>query len=115
MRVMMTTESSAILEDIYFRVSDGQIKEWQKAAQQENEGSVPLRVRKVHLKDENPYLSRYGRDAWVSAIRKCSSLSGYWCVTEMIEHTVEETQTVMKGTKHEGNRIFYHDVLTLMT
>jgi hypothetical protein len=56
MRMMTTTESSEILGDKDFRVSDGQIKEWQKAAQQENEGSVPSRVRKDHRKDENPYL-----------------------------------------------------------
>jgi hypothetical protein len=80
MRMMTTTESSEILGDKDFRVSDGQIKEWQKAAQQENEGSVPSRVRKDHRKDENPYLLRYGRDAWVSAIRKCSALSRYRCV-----------------------------------
>jgi hypothetical protein len=28
---------------------------------------------------------------------------------------VEETQRVMKGTKHEGHGTFYHDALTLMT
>jgi hypothetical protein len=33
----------------------------------------------------------------------------------MIEHMVEETQRVMKGTKHEGHGKFYHDTLTLMT
>jgi hypothetical protein len=63
MKMLTQTESSAILEDKDFRVSYGQIKEWHKAAQQANEGSVPSRVRKDHRKDENPYLSRYGRDA----------------------------------------------------
>jgi hypothetical protein len=33
----------------------------------------------------------------------------------MIEHMVEETQKVTKGTNHEGHGKFYHDVLTLMT
>jgi hypothetical protein len=33
----------------------------------------------------------------------------------MIEHMVEETQRVMKGTNHEGHGKFYHDALTLMT
>jgi hypothetical protein len=92
MRMTTPTESSAILEDAYSRVSDGQIKEWQKPAQQANKGSVPSRVRKDHRKEENPYLSRYRRDAWVSAIHKCSALSGYRCVTEMIEQMVEETK-----------------------
>jgi hypothetical protein len=114
-KMMMPTESSAILEDTYFRVSDGQIKEWQKAAQQANEGSVPSRVRKDHHKDENLYLSRYGCDAWVSAICNCSVYSGYRCVTETFEHMVEETKRVTKGTKHEGNGNFYHVPLTLTT
>jgi hypothetical protein len=54
MKMLTQTESSAILEDKDFRVSDGQIKEWQKAAQQANEDSVPSRVRKDHRKGENP-------------------------------------------------------------
>jgi hypothetical protein len=101
MKMLTQTESSAIVEDKDFRVSDGQIKEWHKAAQQAHEGSVPSRARKDHHKDENPYLSRYGRDAWMSTIHKCSALSGYRCVTEMIEYMVEETQRVMKQTTHE--------------
>jgi hypothetical protein len=52
MKMMTPTESSAILEDKDFRVSDGQIKEWQKAAQQANEGSVPSHVRTDHRKDD---------------------------------------------------------------
>jgi hypothetical protein len=63
---------------------NGQIKEWQKAEQQAKEGSVPSHVRKDHLKDKNPYLSRYGREEWVRTIRKCSALSVYRCVTEII-------------------------------
>jgi hypothetical protein len=90
MKMLTQTESSAILKDTYFRVSGGQIKEWHEAAQQANEGSVPSRVRKDHRKDENPYLSRYGRDAWMSTVLKWSALSGYRCVTEMIEHMVED-------------------------
>jgi hypothetical protein len=33
----------------------------------------------------------------------------------MIKHMVEETQRVMKGTKHEGHGKFYHDALALVT
>jgi hypothetical protein len=115
MKMLTQTESSAILKDKDFRVSNGQIKEWHEAAQQANEGSIPLRVRKDNCKDESPYLSRYGRDAWMSTIRKCSALSVYRCVTEMIEHMAEETQRVMEGTNHEGHGKFYHDALTPMT
>jgi hypothetical protein len=58
MKMMTPTELSEILENKDFRVSDGQIKERQKAAQQANEGSVPSHVRKDHRKNENRYLSR---------------------------------------------------------
>jgi hypothetical protein len=115
MKMVTQNESYAILEDTYFRVLDGQIKEWQKASQQAHEGSVPSRVRKDLCKDENPYLSQYRRDSWMSTIRQCSAFSGYRCVMEMIEHMVDETQRVMKWTKHEGHGKFYHDALTLMT
>jgi hypothetical protein len=79
MRMMTTTESSAILGDKDLRVSDGQLKKWQKEAQYANEGSVPSRVRNDHRKDENSYLLRYGRDMWLTAIHTWSALSGYRC------------------------------------
>jgi hypothetical protein len=40
MKMMKPSESSAILEDTYFRVSYCQIKEWQKSAQQANEVAI---------------------------------------------------------------------------
>jgi hypothetical protein len=41
MRMMTNVESSSILGDKDLRVSDGQLKEWQRATQQANKGSVP--------------------------------------------------------------------------
>jgi hypothetical protein len=51
----------------------------------------------------------------MTKIRQCSALSGYRCVTEMIDHIDNETKIVMKGTKNEGRGLWYHDALSLMT
>jgi hypothetical protein len=32
-----------------------------------------------------------------------------------VQHIVEETKHLMKGTKHKYDWVFYHDVFTLMT
>jgi hypothetical protein len=74
-----------------------------------------LRVTTDHRKDENPYLLRYGRDRWMEEIRKCTAMSIIICVTQMINHMVDETERVTKGTKYEGEGQFYHNALTLMT
>jgi hypothetical protein len=42
-------------------------------------------------------------------------MSSYACITDLVEHIVVETKHLMKGTKHEGDWMFYHDALTLMT
>jgi hypothetical protein len=41
--------------------------------------------------------------------------SSYVCITELVRHIHDETQKVMKGTKHEDDWYFYHDALSLMT
>jgi hypothetical protein len=49
----------------------------------------------------------------MTKIRQCSALSGYRCVTEMIDHIDNETKRVTKGTKNEGRVLWYHDALSL--
>jgi hypothetical protein len=117
MKMPTTAESSVILGDKYARVSNVQLKEWHKAAEQENKSSVLSRARNDldHHKDENHYLPRYGRDEWLTVIHQCCVLSGYGYVTEMIEHIVEETKRVMKGTKHDGKDTYHYGALPLMT
>jgi hypothetical protein len=52
---------------------------------------------------------------WLSKIRKCTALSGYRCVTETTDHIDTETKRVRKGTKNEGQGLWYHGALSLMT
>jgi hypothetical protein len=67
-------------------LSERKLKELQKQADQAKKGSVPSHVYKDHRKEDNPYLSRFGRDSWKDEIGKCSSMSGNICVTKMIHH-----------------------------
>ena len=45
-------------------------------------------------KEENPYAARYG-DAWKCKIKQVSSMSGYVCITDMVEHMITESAKVM--------------------
>jgi hypothetical protein len=48
-------------------------------------------------------------------ISKCSAMSGFICVTGMVNHMKKETDREMKGTCYEGKGQFYHDAMMLMT
>jgi hypothetical protein len=115
MKMITASGISAIISDKNFRVSETTLRDWQAKAEQAQQGSTSDRVHKDHRQNDNPCLSRYGPDLWLSDIRKCTTLSGYRCVTEMIDHIDTETKRVMKGTKNEGQGLWYHDALSLMT
>jgi hypothetical protein len=36
----------------------------------------------------------------------------YLCITDVIEHVMQESKRVMQGTKHADDCYFYHDVLS---
>lgn len=81
-----------------------------------NRCELIVRPRKIdHRKHENPYLSRYGEEKWEEQIKKCTAMSKFVCVTDMIDHIVSETRRVFKGTTHEKTCMFYHDALSQMT
>jgi len=42
-------------------------------------------------------------------------MKGTICITELIEHVVQETKRVFTDMKYDGNHFFYHDALTQMT
>jgi hypothetical protein len=115
MKMITASEISAIMAYTDFRVSESTLKEWQENAKQASKGSIPARIHNDHIEDDNPYLSRYGPDVWITEIHQCSALSGYRCVTEMIYHIDNETKRVTKETKNEGQGFWYHDALSLMT
>jgi hypothetical protein len=103
------------MADKNFRVSENTLRDWRAKAEQANQGSAPVCIRKDNRENDNTYLSQYGPDLWMTKIRECSALSGYMCVTEMIDHIDNETKRVMKGTKNKGRGLWYHDALSLMT
>jgi hypothetical protein len=115
MKMITTTEVSTILADKDFRVSVNTLRERQAKAKQAKKGNIPARIRKDHRQDENPNLWRYEPDVWMTKIHQCSALSGYRFVMEMIYHIDNETKRVIKGTKNEGQGLWYHDALSLMT
>jgi hypothetical protein len=115
MKMITASEICAIMADTDFRVSESILRDWQANSEQANQGSTPARIHKDHRETDNPYLSRYGPDVWMNEIHQCSALSGYRCVMEVIDHTDNETKRVMKGTKNEGQGLWYHDALSLMT
>ena len=49
------------------------------------------------------------------AIDESVALSPYVCVTDLIDHVIRESQSIMNGTIYEKNWFFYHDALSLMT
>jgi hypothetical protein len=71
------------------------------------EGGLPTR-------HDNPYEARYGNN-WKSELKKATQMQAYVCITDMIEHIVQESEAVMAGTSHEEDWMFYHDALSLMT
>jgi hypothetical protein len=106
MKMITASEISAISTDTKLRVSENTLRDWREKVEQANQGSTPARIRKDHRENENPYLSRYGPDLWMTKIHQCSALSGYRCVTEMIDHIDNETKTLMKKKKNEGRGLW---------
>ena len=74
--------------------------------------NAPLPV--DHRKAENPYVSKFG-DEWETQLRKSSAFSHSIVITEYIQHMMEQSALVMKGTKHEESWYVYHDSLSIMT
>ena len=53
----------------------------------------------------NPYEARYG-ECWEEKIKKCSMLSAYVCVKDLILHIDQETAQAFKGTRYENQYFF---------
>ena len=56
-------------------------------------------------KSANPYEDRYGEN-WISFASKVSGMSGYVTITDMVQHIIDESGNIMKGTKHESDCFF---------
>jgi hypothetical protein len=57
----------------------------------------------------------YSEPQWKDQIRKCSQMSQYICVIQLVEHIVTESAKLFIGTQFEETWSFYHDALSLMT
>jgi hypothetical protein len=82
-------------------------------------GKLPVKV--DYRKFDNLYLEKYGdritkcEPEWKHQMRKCSQMSQYVCVTQLVEHIVTESAKFFIGTEFEDTWVFYHDALLLIT
>ena len=99
--------------DRKLRISDIKLKTFRSEAEKCIPGAVPEKI--DYRKAENPYLAKYGEDAWELKVNRSTQMSQYACITDLIEHIVAESAKLFEGTKHEDDWVFYHDALSLMT
>ena len=69
---------------------------------------------KDHKKAKNPYFSRYG-EIWVEKLRSSSSMSKFFCITDLIRFMMKEVEKLIKESVREDNFVFVHNALVLMT
>ena len=69
---------------------------------------------KDHRRSKNPYFSRYG-EIWVDNLNLSSSMSKFFCITDLIRFMMKEAEKPMKGSVHEENLFILHDALLLIT
>ena len=69
---------------------------------------------KDYRKAKNPHYSRYG-DRWVEKLKSSSSMSKFFCITDLIRFMVKEAENLMKGSVHEDDFFIVHDALVLIT
>ena len=84
---------------------------WNAAkAASEQERPIPV----DHRKAANPYESKYGDD-WRKYIVKSPTMNNSVMITDYITHMMEESERIMRGTKHQEDWVIFHDALSLMT
>ena len=69
---------------------------------------------KYHRKAENPDFSRYG-ERWVEKLKSSSSMSKFYCITDLIFFMMKEAERLMKGFVHEEYLFIVNDDLVLIT
>ena len=69
---------------------------------------------KDHRKLRNPYYSRYG-DRWVEKLKSSSSMSKFFCITDLIRFMMKESEKLTKWSVHEEDFFIVHDALVLIT
>lgn len=61
------------------------------------------------------HLEASNEDTWEDEIRKTPAPSPFVPVSDLVDFIIEESDRLMKGTIHENDWLFYHDVLSLLT
>ena len=67
-----------------------------------------------HRKAKNTYFLRYG-ERWVEKLKSSSSMSKFFCITDLIRFMMKEAENLMKCSVHEDDFFIFHDALVLMT
>ncbi len=67
-----------------------------------------------HTKSETPYESMYGKDA-KKRLEESVSLNKFCSINKMIDHMMQASQEVFRGTVHEKDWKVYHDALIIIT
>jgi len=95
-------------------ISQKKMKQLRDAARHAHPYDAPADLVKNYKAEVNPYKALYG-DEWESKIAKCTYMSSYVPITDLIDHVYEETRQAFVASKHESDFLFYHDALSLMT
>ena len=69
---------------------------------------------KDHRKAKNPYFSGYG-ERWVEKLKSSSSMSNFFCITDLIRFMIKEAEKLVKGSMHEDDLFIVRDDLVLVT
>jgi hypothetical protein len=56
------------------------------------------------------YKSRWP-DTWETELRAVVEKSGFVCVTKLMDHVIDESERIYKGTVAEGKFFIFHDCL----
>jgi len=86
-------------------------KFWNEAQSASNE-CAPKSI--DHRVCSNPYESKFGDD-WEQHLQASPTFSHSSYICNYIEHMMNESERVMKGTIHEKTWMVYHDALSIMT
>ena len=67
-----------------------------------------------HKKAVNPYESLHG-DRWLEEIKKTTYMMKFIDVRDLVMHMTVQSDEIMRGTVYEGQAMWKHDALSLMT
>ena len=60
---------------------------------------------------DNPFEERY-KATWLQELCKFPLVKKYMCVTDLMDHVIEQGNKMFKGSTHEKDWVIYHDALS---